>query len=93
MLLQLGDVPELALRSQAGVVWRHAASDVALGSTVEMVAHLGLHVVVEGAAEENGAGAEHGAAEGVCEIQLSPLDVLVKKEVSFAANIRQVRLP
>ena len=63
LLLEDGDVPELAAGGEACVVSRHAASGEAFGGAIEVVAHLGLHVALERVAFEHGAQTEQHPTE------------------------------
>ena len=59
------DVSELSSRGESCVGGRHPARNVAVGGASEMLTHLRLHVIVEGAAEEHGTQAQGGLAKGV----------------------------
>lgn len=79
-------VPELASSRDAGVVAGHAARDQALGGGVEVLAHLGLHVIVEGIRAQGSAKAADAAQERLNEH--GSLDGLVGHWVSAAWTIR-----
>src|SRR5439155_9380719 len=93
LFLKDGGVAELAPRGESGVGRGHPARDVPLGGTLEVLAHLGLHIVVERAAQEDGAQAEHRPPEGIG-YRHSVLDLLVESEVSgsrWCVELRRAR--
>jgi hypothetical protein len=63
LLLERGDVAELARRLEPGLFWRHAPLDQALGGALDVVAHFDLHLGFESAAAEEAAEQGLEAAE------------------------------